>query len=47
MALADENALPSRIVRVDDESFGVTDDYRPDRLNFEVDDGVVTVVTLG
>lgn len=46
-ALAEENILEFRIVRVDGEWFGVTDDYRPGRLNFEIDDGVVTVVTLG
>ena len=46
-AVADENLLTWRVTRVDDESFAVTEDHRPDRLNFEIDDGIVSVVTLG
>ena len=46
-SLANENGLDNRIVRVDDEFFAVTRDFRPSRLNFEIDDGIVTVVTLG
>jgi len=46
-ALADENSIPWRITRIDDEHRIVTMDYSPSRLNFELDDGVVTVVTLG
>jgi hypothetical protein len=32
---------------VDDESNMVTQDYDANRLNFEIDDGVVTRATLG
>lgn len=46
-ALADESIITHRTVRVDDEFFAVTEDYNPGRLNFEVDDGVVSAVTLG
>ncbi len=46
-AIADENIMDWRTVRVDDESFVVTEDYRPGRLNFEIDDGVITAVALG
>ncbi len=46
-SLANENGLDNRIVRVDDEFFAVTRDFRPSRLNFEIDDDTVTVVTLG
>ncbi len=45
--IAETNIIDWRIVREDDEFFAVTDDYRPDRLNFELDDGVITRVTLG
>lgn len=45
--LADENLLVWRITRDGDEFFAVTEDYSPSRLNFELDDGVVTTVTLG
>ncbi len=46
-ALADENILIWRTVRIDDQQFAVTRDFNPGRLNFEVDDGIVTKVTLG
>lgn len=46
-AIADENILDWRVIRVDGEWFAVTEDFRPGRLNVEFDDGVVTVVTLG
>lgn len=46
-ALAEENELTWRTVRVDDEFGVVTEDYNPSRLNFEIDDGVVTAATLG
>ena len=46
-AIADENILDWRTVRVDGESFAVTEDFNPGRLNFEIDGGVITVVTLG
>ena len=45
--LADESGLVWRTVRVDGESFAVTQDLVPSRLNFEIDEGVITAVTLG
>ena len=46
-AIADENLIQWRTTRVDASSFGVTQDFNPGRLNFEFDDGVITVVSLG
>lgn len=46
-ALADEQTLDWRVVRIDDEFFAVTEDFRPSRLNFEIEDGIVAKVTLG
>lgn len=40
-------ALTSRIVRRDEESFMVTMDYRLDRINLEIDDGIVTQASIG
>ena len=45
--LADANLLEWRITREDEEFFAVTADYKPGRLNLELDDGVVSRVTLG
>jgi major membrane immunogen (membrane-anchored lipoprotein) len=47
IARADAAGTPWRITREDDESFMVTQDYEPDRLNFEIDDGKVTRATYG
>ena len=47
IAKADASDTPWRITREDDEQFMVTQDYVPDRLNFEIDDGTVTKATLG
>jgi|GEM_PF-967157 len=46
-AVAASNGFSSRVVRIDGESFPVTQDYRSGRLNFELDNGLVTVVTIG
>jgi len=46
-ALADENLIPSRIGRIDAESFALTEDFNPGRLTFEIDDGIVTSAALG
>jgi hypothetical protein len=46
-ALADENLIVWRVTRDGEQFFAVTEDYRPDRLNFELDDGILTVATLG
>jgi hypothetical protein len=39
--------LTSRIVRRDEESFIITMDYRPDRINLEIDNGIVTATSIG
>lgn len=39
--------LPHRVIRKDGEEFPVTRDYRPERLNFTVENGIVTEVTQG
>ena len=36
-----------RIARRDKENFAMTMDYRPDRINIEVDADIVTKVTVG
>lgn len=46
-AIAREALIPFRVTRVDDKAFDVTDDDRPERLNFRIDDGVVTSASLG
>jgi hypothetical protein len=40
-------SLTPRIVRRDDENFIVTMDYRLDRINLEIDNGVVTQASIG
>ena len=40
-------ALTSRIVRRDEESFMITMDYRLDRINLQIDDGIVTTTYVG
>lgn len=44
---ADALGLQWRIVRIDDRWAKVTKDHRPERLNFEIDDGLVARVTKG
>ena len=44
---ADAGDTPWRITREDDESFMVTQDYVPERLNFEIDNGTVTTAAYG
>jgi hypothetical protein len=38
---------PARVLRRDDEHFPATQDYNPDRVNLEIDDGKVTKATFG
>ena len=45
--LAESRVLEVRIVRRDDEQFPGTADFRRDRINFELDGGIVTVASLG
>jgi len=44
---ADKADLPHRVVREDGKDFPVTRDYRPERLNFTVEKGIVTKVSNG
>lgn len=46
-AKAKKADLPHRVVKRDGESLPVTRDYRPERLNFTVENGKVTAVTNG
>lgn len=46
-AACDVEEVAHRVVEVDGEARPVTMDYRPERLNFKVKDGIVTVVTNG
>ena len=46
-AKAEKADLPHRVVKNDGEDYPVTRDYRPERLNFTVEKGVVTKVTNG
>jgi|GEM_PF-993943 hypothetical protein len=39
--------LIARVLRRDDESFIATMDYRLDRINLEIDDGIVTTANIG
>jgi hypothetical protein len=47
IARAEAAGVEWRITREDDEVFLVTQDYLPDRVNFEIDDGTVTKTTTG
>lgn len=46
-ALAEKRELPHRVVMVDGEPRPATKDYRPNRLNFELEGGKVVKVTRG
>jgi heat shock protein HslJ len=46
-ALADERGHPWRVVEIDGERLLITMDFVPDRYNFVIDNGVVSVVTTG
>jgi hypothetical protein len=46
-AKAEKADLPHRVVKKDGEDLPVTRDYRPERLNFTLEKGVVTHVTNG
>lgn len=45
--LANANGLIARVVRIDDDWLIVTQDFRTDRVNFELDNGIVTVAKIG
>ena len=46
-AIAEENIITFRVTRIDDQLFDVTEDFNPGRLNFQIDDGVITSVSTG
>lgn len=46
-ALAKERKLTSRIISVDGQPRPATKDYRPDRVNFEIEQGKVVKVSRG
>lgn len=41
------NCIDYRVTRIDSKNFAVTDDYHHWRWNLEVDEGLVTKITLG
>lgn len=45
-ALAESQARPWRVGRVDDDHFALTEDYRVGRVTLEIDDGLVTNATI-
>jgi hypothetical protein len=47
IAKAEASDTPWRITREDKEVFMVTQDYNPERVNFEIDQGKVTKATNG
>lgn len=46
-AAADTANLPHRVIQIDGQPRPATKDYRPERLNFTVEKGIVTAVTNG
>jgi len=46
-AKATKADLPHRVIMRDGQSLPVTRDYRPERLNFTIENGKVTAVTNG
>lgn len=44
---ADAAAIPHRVIEIDGQPQPVTRDFRPNRLNFTVANGIVTAVTTG
>lgn len=46
-AACDAAGIPNRVIELDGQGLPATMDYRPERLNFAVKDGVITKVTTG
>ena len=44
---ANKADLPHRVIHEDGKDFPVTRDYRPERLNFTVEKGIITKVSNG
>jgi hypothetical protein len=47
IARAEADGRPWRIAREDGESFPLTQDFVENRVNFEIEDGVVVLATFG
>jgi len=47
IAKAEAAGLRWRIVKEDGKSYHVTKDFRPERLNFDLESGIITRVTKG
>lgn len=47
MALGDVEQRVVRVARIDDENFMLTEDFRPSRVNIEIEAGVVVTATSG
>jgi hypothetical protein len=45
--IASNNSQTIRLTRVDEERYMVTMDFRMDRVNIELDNGIVTSANLG
>jgi hypothetical protein len=46
-AAADAAAVAHRVIEIDGEAQPSTSDFRPERLNFAVKNGIITAVTKG
>ena len=46
-AILEEKKLDYRTVRKDDDNYIVTCDFKPERFNLELDNGIVTAVSFG
>lgn len=46
-AACDSAEIPNRVIELDGEGLPATMDYRPERLNFAVKDGIIIRVTTG
>ena len=47
IAMAEADGRPWRLGREDGESFLLTQDYNPERVTFEIDNGTVTSASFG
>lgn len=45
--LCKKESIKCRIVREDEINYIVTQDYVPDRLNFQIDSGLITEINFG
>ena len=45
--ICDQESIKYRVTREDKNNYIVTHDYLPERLNFEIDSGLITKVSFG